>query len=816
GDGRKIRSGTAGSCGGGSGEGGSGGGSGLLPWAPRANQVVLIDMSAVLPGDPGLCGKYILGDWHRWRRLMTGRSAAEYSGAAGDGASGLDLSMRGSIGTTGSGSDVAGTETTMLLDGPDGATGGGGGSGAGGSPSLARQKQIAFGGAFGAAPGASLVRSGSFFTLSGGTSASGQPNQQQRLGSIDRGGGGNRLASQRQWDSTPDFKVLRRSYVSRQRSIGGGGGGGGGSIGVGAANVGLGSINISFEGGGGGGGDGSAGTSVVGSPSRTPPRARIMRRGSRVCYSGGGNGGGCGGGSGGGGASQSTSQAASPRFVRPRSLPSAPPMLPPPGAAPYLSPPWPTASAAVAPSGAGGGGGSGIGGMMGASRYAQMRASAAAAAGAPSHHWALGSSRASPDNVLPPPTAFAGGAGIGGGNGSGSGGGSGIAGGFGVATGLGPLGGVPSEAQLLGSETSALGLISGHGADGGNSALSVAGARTAVGSGGAAGGRFDGMVTPLPPWSLDARAEDGGSTVPPLPSPPPPSAAFADTRGSLLGDSSECGAWDGSGGMVGASADTAVIGAGEGATGNGPSSSGGGFGAAGNGGGGGNGARGDGRVEFSVGDICRKNAAMALEAGQRSRDAVVMWALLAETVDGADDEALATRMQVSLRRAMPALPPPLPPPPSQLHPWHAGALGSRMVGRIIEHLERAGDVQTLATALCVLGTAATTAEDVSVAADGGGSGGGGGDGEDGGGGGGDGGNDSSGGGEVSLLPEGLGAPRYDRCLDSYAELLYAWGAHDTRVEVLKHRHAPQPQRQPGGWQPSHRCGGPRLRRACPA
>lgn len=152
----------------------------------------------------------------------------------------------------------------------------------------------------------------------------------------------------------------------------------------------------------------------------------------------------------------------------------------------------------------------------------------------------------------------------------------------------------------------------------------------------------------------------------------------------------------------------------------------------------------------TVSMYCRQNAYVAskLPASQSSMqeagDVAEVWQLLAESCEA---EACEVAAKVTARAGR-----------EELYPWRHGAFGQRLTRRIADHYGHTGDVQTCATLLCVLGCAPQypSGRDADVEPVGG-----------------------------QLLP--WGAEQHDRCLSTYADLLYVWGAHERRLEVLKHR-----------------------------
>ncbi|CAM9157136.1 unnamed protein product [Chrysoparadoxa australica] len=147
----------------------------------------------------------------------------------------------------------------------------------------------------------------------------------------------------------------------------------------------------------------------------------------------------------------------------------------------------------------------------------------------------------------------------------------------------------------------------------------------------------------------------------------------------------------------------------------------------------------------ALGDCCRVNAEAAAKYNKilcvkyekppafkaaHASDLVEVWALLAETADAQAWDAGASQQM--------------------LRPWSQGAFGQPMLEKICKHYQACDDVQMLATMLCVLGS-------------------------------------NEGGPDTSLLPPHISADSFNRCLEGYGQLLYAWGAHEQRVEALKHK-----------------------------
>jgi len=145
-----------------------------------------------------------------------------------------------------------------------------------------------------------------------------------------------------------------------------------------------------------------------------------------------------------------------------------------------------------------------------------------------------------------------------------------------------------------------------------------------------------------------------------------------------------------------------------------------------------------------IGSICRHNAEAACSCGEQ--ELMQVWLLLAEAADSSDSSSRDNGHTDS----------------------QSAVFGKHLVARILEHYERMGDLQMVATILCVF----------------------------------------SGSMGFDLLPASMfshqnmsrrslldvpvdGLSKMVRYLKSYAEVLYQWGALEARTEVLKHTAASQ-------------------------
>jgi hypothetical protein len=144
-----------------------------------------------------------------------------------------------------------------------------------------------------------------------------------------------------------------------------------------------------------------------------------------------------------------------------------------------------------------------------------------------------------------------------------------------------------------------------------------------------------------------------------------------------------------------------------------------------------------------IADLCKANAhAMEQWGSSRGKELAKLWSMLFISASACLDALCveATRLVTATVAGRTSIALSL----EALRPWRDGPLGRPLVEKLLTVYEKEGDVQTLATIVCVL--------DVEHPG--------------------------------SLLQESKRA-EYDRYLRAYAELLYRWGALETRAEVLK-------------------------------
>jgi Zinc-ribbon, C4HC2 type len=100
----------------------------------------------------------------------------------------------------------------------------------------------------------------------------------------------------------------------------------------------------------------------------------------------------------------------------------------------------------------------------------------------------------------------------------------------------------------------------------------------------------------------------------------------------------------------------------------------------------------------------------------------------------------------------------------QLLPWERRAFGGKLTQRILNHYVATGDVQMCATMVCVFRSAEAPGDHVAATS-----------------------STVANGCEPLLSPPETDAQQHTRCLEAYGNLLYTWGSHEQRLEVLKHK-----------------------------
>jgi Zinc-ribbon, C4HC2 type len=100
----------------------------------------------------------------------------------------------------------------------------------------------------------------------------------------------------------------------------------------------------------------------------------------------------------------------------------------------------------------------------------------------------------------------------------------------------------------------------------------------------------------------------------------------------------------------------------------------------------------------------------------------------------------------------------------QLLPWKRRAFGGKLTQRILSHYVATGDVQMCATMVCVFRSAETPGDHVTATS-----------------------STVVNGSEPLLSPPESDPQQHTRCLEAYGNLLYTWGSHEQRLEVLKHK-----------------------------
>jgi Zinc-ribbon, C4HC2 type len=100
----------------------------------------------------------------------------------------------------------------------------------------------------------------------------------------------------------------------------------------------------------------------------------------------------------------------------------------------------------------------------------------------------------------------------------------------------------------------------------------------------------------------------------------------------------------------------------------------------------------------------------------------------------------------------------------QLLPWKRRAFGGKLTQRILNHYVATGDVQMCATMVCVFRSAEAPGDHVASTS-----------------------STVGHGCEPLLSPPEADAQQHTRCLEAYGNLLYTWGSHEQRLEVLKHK-----------------------------
>jgi Zinc-ribbon, C4HC2 type len=100
----------------------------------------------------------------------------------------------------------------------------------------------------------------------------------------------------------------------------------------------------------------------------------------------------------------------------------------------------------------------------------------------------------------------------------------------------------------------------------------------------------------------------------------------------------------------------------------------------------------------------------------------------------------------------------------QLLPWKRRAFGGKLTQRILSHYVATGDVQMCATMVCVFRSAEAPGDHAAATS-----------------------STVENGCEPLLSPPEADAQQHTRCLEAYGNLLYTWGSHEQRLEVLKHK-----------------------------